>query len=398
MKRKLFIIAALAFAAGSFAQGTLQSDSIPFLHRNNLFVQATVNDSVDCRVVFDTGAANILGVDSVFLTQSNWKPKINGRASSGGNAGRTIVQAIFTIKKPTEVSFGNHKESYQVIPIYQLRDIAGRYADGIWGLKDIYQYPFELNFEHSFMKLYKKGKPNLEDYERMSIQFEKNKILMEAEVLVGGCSIKGVYLMDTGSPGGVHFTAAAVKAFQMDSIPGKRSVCDIMRNGLGNQMNVSNIRMKSEYIVLGGDTIRDKTVIYTPDGVGSLGDERLYLGLIGNRIWSAYNLVVDIQNKTLYLKRFKADAPENSSYDYTFKNRTDIGPGWVVNSLIHDGDAACGGMELGDTITAINGRNVANYTWEEELRIYEKPVQVLDIKGRGGEIKHVVLEKRADWR
>ena len=144
MKRKLFIIAALAFAENCFAQGALQNDSIPFLHRNHLFVQATVNDSVDCHVVFDTGAANIFGVDSVFLTQSNWRPKVNGRASSGGNAGRTIVQAIFTIKKPTEVSFGNHRESHQVIPIYQLRDIAGRYADGISGLKDIYQYPFVI--------------------------------------------------------------------------------------------------------------------------------------------------------------------------------------------------------------------------------------------------------------
>ena len=398
MKRKLFIIAALAFAENCFAQGALQNDSIPFLHRNHLFVQATVNDSVDCHVVFDTGAANIFGVDSVFLTQSNWKPKVNGRASSGGNAGRTIVQAIFTIKKPTEVSFGNHRESHQVIPIYQLRDIAGRYADGISGLKDIYQYPFELNYEHSFMKLYKKDNPNLEGYERIPIQFEQNRILMEAEVMVGGRSIKGTYLMDTGSPGVVHFTAAAAEKFQMDSIPGKRSVCDVMRNGLGNQTNVSNIRMKSDYIVLGGDTIKDKTIQYTPDGVGSLGDEKMYLGLIGNRIWSSYNLVVDVQNKALYLKRFKADSPENNSYDYTFKNRTDIGPGWVVHSLIHDGDAARGGMELGDTITAVNGRNVASYTWEEEFRIYEKSVQVLDVKGLGGEMKHVVLEKRADWR
>ena len=398
MKRKLFIIAAQALAASCFAQGSLQNDSIPFLHRNHLFVQATVNDSVDCRVVFDTGAANILGVDSVFLTQSNWKPKVNGRASSGGNAGRTVVQAIFTIKKPTKVSFGNHTESYQVIPIYQLRDIAGRYADGIWGLKDIYQYPFELNYEHSYMKLYKKGKPNLEGYERIPVQFENNRILMEAEVVVGGRSIKGVYVMDTGSPGVVHFTAETVEKFQMDSIPGKRSVCDYMRNGLGNQTNVSNIRMKSEYIVLGGDTIRDKSILYSPDGVGSLGDKNLYLGLIGNRIWSAYNLVVDVKSNSLYLKRFKADALENCSYDYTFKNRTDIGLGWVVNSLVRDGDAACAGMELGDTIIAVNGRNVVNYTWEEEHRIYEKPVQVLDVKGLGGEMKHVVLEKRADWR
>ena len=30
--------------------------------------------------------------------------------------------------------------------------------------------------------------------------------------------------------------------------------------------------------------------------------------------------------------------------------------------------------------------------------ILRRPVQVLDIKGRNGEIKHIVLEKRAYWR
>ncbi len=55
------------------------SDSIPFLfrdyNRGHLYVPVTINDSIDCNVVFDTGASDMFGVDSVFLAHSGWKPE-----------------------------------------------------------------------------------------------------------------------------------------------------------------------------------------------------------------------------------------------------------------------------------------------------------------------------------
>ena len=51
------------------------SDSIPFLfrgyNRGYLYIPVTINDSINCNVVFDTGASDLFGVDSVFLPIPN---------------------------------------------------------------------------------------------------------------------------------------------------------------------------------------------------------------------------------------------------------------------------------------------------------------------------------------
>ena len=54
-------------------------------------------------------------------------------------------------------------------------------------------------------------------------------------------------------------------------------------------------------------------------------------------------------------------------------------------------------MKLGDIITAINGKNVTEYTWEEEYNIDEIPCQVLDIKDSEGKTKHMILDAKKRW-
>ena len=84
-------------------------------------------------------------------------------------------------------------------------------------------------------------------------------------------------------------------------------------------------------------------------------------------------------------------------YDFGFRNRTDICRGWIVSRLTRDGDAVGGGMQLGDTIIAVNGRSVADYTWDEEYSIEDNPLLHLDLVGADGKEKHIVLESKEWW-
>ena len=54
-------------------------------------------------------------------------------------------------------------------------------------------------------------------------------------------------------------------------------------------------------------------------------------------------------------------------------------------------------MALGDTIVSINGRNVTDYSWEEEWDIDTIPMQALDIIGADGQKKHLTLEAKQWW-
>ena len=389
-QRLLIIALAVLWSWATLAWG---NDSIPFLYRSHLFVPACINNEYQANVIFDTGGSDLFGIDSVYLLASAWHPQSIGRARTGGAAGGTSVRIIMDL---TSLSVGSLKSNYQIVPIFKLRDVVDCHVDGIWGIKDIEQHPLEINFEHGFLKYYKDGNPLVEGYDKLPIRYQDHRIQVQVEVLVGGKRIQGWFLLDTGSGASVDFTANTVKQFGLESLPGKRYIKDITQFGIGDKAQESIIEMQSQRIVIGSDTTSNEVISYLPDGAGAFG-KRDYVGVIGNGLLSRFNLVIDTAHGFLYLKRFKEDQPAKPTYDFDFRNRTDIGKGWIVSSLTRDGDAARAGLQLNDRIIAINGRPVEDYSWEEEYRIDEVPQITLDIITANGESRQITLSPEVRW-
>ena len=386
------LIIALA-ALWSWAAVAWGNDSIPFLYRSHLYLPACINNEHQANVIFDTGAASIFGIDSVYLSASEWHPQDMGWGRTGGGAGSTRVKVILD---PTALNIGSLNSTYQMVPIFKLRDVIDCHVDGIWGIKDIEQHPLEINFEHNFLKHYTDANPPLEGYERLPIRYQDHRILVQAEVLVGGKNIQGWFLMDTGAGSSVSFSANSVQQFGLESLPGKRYIKDMTQFGIGDKPQEEIVVMQSQRIVIGSDTTSNEMISYLPDGTGAFGKKE-YIGIIGNEILSKFNLIIDIAHSALYLKRFKEDQPSKPNYDFGFRNRTDIGKGWIVSSLTRDGDAARAGLQLNDRIIAINGRLVEEYTWEEECRIDELPQIILDVISANGDSKQITLSPALRW-
>ena len=384
----------LAVAFVPLDMSAQENDRIPFLYRGHLILQSTINDSVSCNIVYDTGGADMYIVDSVYLLHSNWKPQNFMSAIARGGAGRTKVKVI---TDPTKVDIGCISDTYKMVPIFKLRDILDCHVDGLWGIKNVTEYPFEINFEHSFLKQHKAGLPDTDGYMKLPIMMEDKKIMVQAKANIGGTEIDGWYLMDTGSAGTIDFIAKTVEKYQLETIPGKRYITDIRQFGVGDKEQEWYVDMLADSIIIGNDTICRRSISYIPEGAGAFSN-RNYVGVIGNSIWSKFNIIIDVKNHTLYLRRFKAERGSVPTYDYNFQNRTDICQGWIVRSLTRDGDAVGAGMELGDTITAVNGKSVTEYTWDEEYIIDEEPKQVLEITGVDGKKKHITLEAKDMWK
>ena len=390
---KQTIITTLLALATMTGQAQEKCDSIPFIYHSHIYIPTVINDSVKCNIIYDTGAANLFGVDSVFLAHSAWKPQKMGHAFAGGGAGKTRVRVI---ADKTRVKAGTIIGNYDIVPVFKLRDIVDCHTDGIMGIKNISDYPFEINFEHHYLKPHKSGLPNTADYEKLPIKYEDNKLLLQAEICMNGTSIKGWYLMDTGSGGTIDFTAHTVSQYKLDAMTAKRYFTDMTQLGIGDKKQEVVVDMMSDRIVIGRDTICRMPISYLPEGTGAFSN-RSYLGVIGNGIWSDYNIIIDAKNNVLYLRRFKPATPKGPTYDYGFRNRTDICRGWIVSSLVRDGDAIRAGMELGDTITAINGKNVSEYSWDEEENLDHTPKQTITIVTSNGQEKQITLEAKERW-
>ena len=393
MKHFLLSILLLLAVATASAKSHL-NDSIPFLYRGHLYLDAKINNSILSKVIFDTGGADMFGIDSVFLAHSAWKPQKTGQAMAGGAAGKTKVRVIF---EPATVKISNHTEKFEYVPIFKLRDVLDCHVDGIIGIKDIMNHPFEINFEHGYIKQHIVDKPQVDGYIKVPIIYKDKRILLQAETVIAGKSIKGTYLMDTGGGGTINFTAATTRQNSLETIEGKRIVTDYTQFGLGNKEQETIVTMKSQQFIIGNDTITNEEISYLPEGVGAFGDHE-YLGTIGNNIWSEYNIIIDANAGFIHLKRFKSGKKDCASYGYNFRNRTDIGKGWIVSSLDRGGVAAKAGLELNDIILSVNGKDVKLYTWDEEWRIDDLPSQDLVIKGKDGTTKQIHLEPIDFWK
>lgn len=391
MNKKYIIITLLCVV--STVLSAQKNDSIPFIYHGTIYIPTIINDSIQCNTIYDTGAANMFGVDSVFLAHSTWKPQKLGNAFTGGTAGRTKVRVI---ADNTRIQAGNINDEYYIVPIFLLRDVVDCHADGIMGIKNIETYPFEINFEHRYLKQHKSGLPSTDDYQKLPIRYENHRLLFQAETCIHGTNIKGWYLMDTGSGGTIDFTSKTVSQYKLDTITTKRYFSDFTQFGIGNKKQELIVDMLSDMIVIGNDTINHLPVSYVPEGVGAMSD-RPYLAIVGNDIWEDFNIIIDVKNSALYLRRFRPQDPERPTYDYSFRNRTDICRGWIVSGLVRDGDAVKAGMELGDTITAINGKDVSDYSWDEEYDILYAPKQIITLTTSHNQQKQIILEAKEQW-
>ena len=194
----------------------------------------------------------------------------------------------------------------------------------------------------------------------------------------------------------VVFTVQTVSEYKLDEMIAKRYFTDFSQVGIGDKKQEVLVDMMSDKIVIGSDTIHRKSITYMPEGTGAFG-KKDYVGIIGNDIWSDYNIIIDASNSMLYLRRFKPATPEGPTYDYGFRNRTDICRGWIVSWLVRDGDAIKAGIELGDTITAVNGQSVSEYSWDEEENLHHMPKQILTIATANGLEKQITLEAKEQW-
>lgn len=56
------------------------------------------------------------------------------------------------------------------------------------------------------------------------------------------------------------------------------------------------------------------------------------------------------------------------------------------------------GPQLGDIIVSVNGRSVADFTWDEEMNVDKLPSQTLVVAGSDGRTKTIKLEAKERWK
>ena len=342
--------------------------AIPFIFDRHLYLQVTLNDSIPVTVVYDTGA-DFLYLDKDFLKLNDLQDAFGrrGKAKMGG-AGNSGPQLTEIFIDPVRIRCGTMEYQNKITPIIALRDILGRHTDGLLGNTHLLSSPLEISFSEGYLKQWEAPFPvdSLENYHKLEARFEGNRIDVKASLQIDSANaVEGWFRLDLGSGSTVSLTNEATSSLHLDDMP--KAYFRTQAGGVGGGSEDVEIRAARFCMV---DTFENVVIDCSLNEKGALSSGRPYLGIIGNDIWSLYDMVLDPVSSSVWVKRNgkKGTYSQSSTTHMAVFDRTDICDGWIVNGLYKGGIAEQAGIEIGDVIIAINDRPVKEISWEEQRK------------------------------
>lgn len=383
--KKLYLICLFAALFSLKSLATVPDGAIPFIFDRHLYLKATLSDTVLVTVIYDTGA-DFLYLDEDYLRLNNLQNafgrKGKARMGGAGNSGNIPVDIFID---PVKIKCGESEYQNKITPIIKLRDILGRYTDGILGNTHLLNTPLEINFSKSYIRQLGKPLPAdlLDNYTKLDARFVDNRIDIKAKLLIDDKNtLDGWFRMDLGCGSSIVLTNETASSLNLTDAP--QAHFYTQAGGIGGSSNDVTIRAAKFSMT---DTLENLVIEYSLNEKGALSFGKPYIGLIGNEIWSLYDIVIDPTSSSVWVKRNDDEGTyaQSSTTHMSYIDRTDICDGWIVNGLYKGGIAEQAGIEIGDTIISINNRPVKEITWEEQRKGLEpKGETIYTVKKKDG--------------
>lgn len=369
--KSLFIVVIFSLFASTILSQSRKVLNAPFEMNNNLIiVNISVNDSKPLSFILDTGASGTV-ISETAAKELNLK--LEGEADAAVQGGS--IEAAFV--KNTSLRLSKDAVvpnlTLAVIRLNGLEAGTGRRIDGILGYEIFDRYVVEIDYSTKVVKFYepqdfkykgRRGKP-------ISVTIEDNTPFAQAEVSPDGKQkFAGKFLINTGLTGTLAFNSPFVAQNKLpELLPNTKAITfgSILAGKSAGRIG----RIKT--LNFGDFSIANPVASFSQDAAGADSDVQ-YAGMIGSEILRRFKLVVDYSRKQIILepnRRFS----EAYEFDMSGASLTAGGEDFKifkVRSLIENSPATEAGLQVGDTISAINGKPTAEMTLEQIRRMFKQ--------------------------
>ena len=366
---KHFLIALLA-SLSFFASAQEPAKYFPMDFYRHLYLNVTV-EGREAHFVLDTGSPYSIP-DSTFVAREGlrYKNTFKGRMGGTGNGEATVT----VINNEFTYSMGDKEYKSQLSPIVPLKEILGDYADGMVGLSEVGNAAIAIDFRNGRIGFWNKIEAaDLEGYTAIPVEYKDKRILLPIRVQVrDGITVEGKAIMDLGNPYSIDFTRAAAEKYGLKAVqPALTSSMAV--GGIGGGSSSRDFRAQRTEI--GPFSFDDAIMGYSLNTEGALSDGK-WIALLGNEIWSRFDIIIDAAHGKLYLRPNAgfAEPFECPVKGFAATYRTQTLGCWLVNAIYDGSNAQKAGLQGGARIVAVNGRDVKTYshqafrTWSDGLQ------------------------------
>ena len=265
---------------------------------DHIYLKTEINGK-PANLLFDTGA-ELFYLDSTYVVEKDFNFKTIGNAMIDGSGSNGPSKTKIIIGEVTVTAAGKtYKPDYT--PLINLRTIVGDQADGIFGMKAISGKIISIDYKNAKLNLYDKLNPQMtEGYQCIPVKIQSRQILIPLKITVNPQTvITGDALMDLGSGKGIAITSPTASKHSLDTIADKTRFT-IENGGLGGKSTGYTINITGAAI--SGIDTDSSTAEYSTDQKGSMANTT-YIANIGNEVWSRFNIILDLANNKIYLKK-----------------------------------------------------------------------------------------------
>lgn len=355
--------------------------SIPITYDGHIFIKTTINDSIIGNFMYDTGALDFY-FDTTFVRKNKFQFDEKQIIEMGGVGSGTKTAQLVNDKIYYKVDkkYNNSRTTYLV----GLKDFMGENIDGILGVKTFQNRPHKIDFINKKLTFTNKH----QNYDSIKFIYEGDKIYIPLHYTIDEKQYFGKFILDLGSSLTVLNSTSGINTAS--------AATSIGIGGIGGETKGKTLIFDA--IKLGNQVITDYVIDISEDTAGALADAN-YEGLLGTDILDDFDIIIDLEQKVLYVKpNKKFNRHKKMLYkSFSYIDNTNTTGSWVVSYIYLNTDAYKKGLRLYDEILEIDGVKVSKL---KRVEFYKslKLNQELELKLRRNKdtIKiNVVMDKFA---
>ena len=340
-KKNSFIILSSLLSCSIFLVSCAKK-SINIEYNGHIYINTILNDSVTGNFVYDTGAPEMI-IDNSFKNKNKlvFIKEEDTRMNGIGNETKNVKVISDTINYKID---GRKKKSKKTFLI-DLKSILGQKADGILGFKTFENRAHKIDYINKKIFFTKSHK----NYEVLKMILKDDKLYIPINYIVEKKEYNGNFILDLGSSVTILNSSNKIKidyGSEFEAI-----------GGVGGKTKGRTIFI--DELKFGNLSIYKYPVDISSDKNGALSKNN-YDGILGNDILDDFDIIIDLNEKILYLKpNIKNNKHKQYFYkSFSYVNRTNIDRSWLVSYIFINTDAYKKGLRLNDKIISINGTSV----------------------------------------
>lgn len=263
------------------------------------FIKVKVNNGEEAfNFVFDTGATSDL-IDKNLADKIGLKG--NYQQIVSGASGEEIYD--IALNQELHLSKDIHIEGVPLIikDLSNLNSVFGTHIDGIIGYSVISRFVTKIDYENNKLVLYNSLKDaDLTGYSKLPFSFDNGIPIPQFNIgfeLTNGEKLEGKILFDSGA----GLTLLVNTPFSSKHAIKKKASKKVshLSEGLGSSSTSDIIRIAS--LTLGEYTFTELPILLSEAKQGVSSKEE-FMGILGAKIIQKFHVVLDYENKVLYLK------------------------------------------------------------------------------------------------